>query len=62
MQINYNLSGHDLTAAFESLISQIEEMLAFGKRKFKEETSGGRGRCSIPSNKVAILLKTILFL
>ena len=42
LQITYKLSGHDLKSAFEPLISQIEEMLAFGKQKFNEETSGSR--------------------
>ena len=42
LQITYKLSGYDLKSAFEPLISQLEEMLAFGKRKFKEETSGSR--------------------
>ena len=42
LQITYKLSGHDLKAAFEPLISQIEEMLTFGKQKFNEETSGSR--------------------
>ena len=42
LQITYKLSGHDLKVAFEPLISQIEEMLVFGKQKFNEETSGSR--------------------
>lgn len=42
LQITYKLSGHDLKAAFEPLIGQLEEMLTFGKQKLKEETSGSR--------------------
>ena len=42
LQTTYTLSGQDLRAAFEPLIGQIEEMVAFGKQKHKEETSGSR--------------------
>ena len=42
LQFTYKLNGQDLRPAFEPLISQIEEMISFGKLKFKEETSGTR--------------------
>mgnify|MGYP004056364699 FL=1 len=42
LQFTYRLNGQDLRPAFEPLISQIEEMISFGKLKFQEETSGTR--------------------